>query len=78
MTETLASPRVGSEFLSVRQVADLLNVSRLSVYRLIEQGLVPVYRILRCVRFKRADLQNYLAKQRTAAWRDEPYGHPKD
>lgn len=74
MTETLASPRAASEFLSVRQVAELLSVSRLSVYRLIEQGLVPGYRILRCVRFKRADLQSYLTKQRTAAWRDELYG----
>lgn len=78
MTEPLAPSQRTSEFLSVREVAEFLNVSRLSVYRLIEQGLVPVYRILRCLRFKRTDLLTFLAGNRTAAWRTEAYASPKD
>ena len=78
MHENIARPRDGSEFFGVRQVAELLSVSRLSVYRLVEQGLVPVYRILRCVRFKRSDIVNFLAKRRTPAWRDDPYARQED
>jgi len=66
------------EFLGVREVATLLHISRLSVYRLIEQGLIPFYRILRCVRFKRSDIVNFLAKRCTPAWRDDLYGSKKD
>lgn len=78
MNENLANPRADLELLSVRQVAELFHVSRLSVYRLIEYGLVPVYRVLRCVRFRRADITNFLAKNCTSAWRDELYGRKKD
>lgn len=78
MNETLALKRDDLELLSIRKVTELLGISRLSVHRLVERGLVPVYRILKCVRFKRSDIVNFLAKNRTAAWRDEPYASKKN
>lgn len=78
MTNTLASPRETLEFLGVREVADLLRISRLSVYRLIESGRVPVYRILRCLRFKHTDIMEFLARNRTDAWRNDQYGSSQD
>ena len=67
MNETLARQRDDLELLSIRKVAELLGVSRLSVNRLIERGLVPVYRILSCVRFNC-----------TPAWRGDIYVNKKD
>lgn len=78
MTTALTDRREALEFLGPRQVAELLGVSRLSVYRLGERGFLPVYRILRCLRFKRADIIEFLARNRTGAWRDESYGRPQD
>jgi putative molybdopterin biosynthesis protein len=57
--------RPDDALLSVMQVAHLLNVSRLTIYRLIERGALPVYRIARRLRFSRRDLQDYLANSRT-------------
>lgn len=78
MNEAFARQRDDLELLSIRNVTELLGVSRLSVNRLVERGLVPVYRVLSCVRFKRSDIVNFLAKNRTAAWRDEPYASKKN
>jgi excisionase family DNA binding protein len=78
MNETLALKRDDLELLSIRNVTELFGISRHSVLRLIERGLVPVYRVLSCVRFKRSDITNFLAKNCTPAWRDELYGREKD
>lgn len=78
MHETTPNPRADLELFGVRQVAELLNVSRLSVYRLIEKGLIPFYRILRCVRFKRSDVVKFLAERCSPAWRDDLYGRKED
>lgn len=51
--------------LSIPQVATFLNVSRLTVYRLIERGLLPVYKIARRLRFRPNDVEAYLASART-------------
>lgn len=78
MNQTLSMEREALELLSIRRVTELLGISRLSVHRLVERGLVPVYRILSCVRFKRSDIMKFLASNRTAAWRDDPYGRSED
>ena len=78
MNETLARQRDDLELLSIRKVAELLGVSRLSVNRLIERGLVPVYRILSCVRFKRSDITKMLSRNCTPAWRGDIYVNKKD
>lgn len=65
MLETTCSLHPSEALLSVMQVAHLLNVSRLTIYRLIERGALPVYRIARRLRFAKSDLQDYLAKSRT-------------
>lgn len=74
MIGTIQSLKLDDGLLSVMQVAQLLNVSRLTIYRLIERGLLPVYRIARRLRFARGDLLAYLAKSRT----HNDYGNPQD
>jgi len=65
MVATTQHLRLDEGLLSVIQVAKLLNVSRLTIYRLIERGALPVYRIARRLRFAKSDLHAYLAKSRT-------------
>lgn len=65
MLETTKSLGIMEPLLSSAQVADLLSVSRLTVYRLIERGLLPVYRVARRLRFTKTDLESYLSRSRT-------------
>jgi excisionase family DNA binding protein len=65
MLETIQTLQMDDALLSVMQVAHLLNVSRLTIYRLIERGVLPVYRIARRLRFAKSDLHAYLTKSRT-------------
>ena len=55
------------------EVAGLLRVSRVSIYRMAAKGLLPVYRICRKMLFKRQDVLDYLERSKT-----DPYGSPKD
>lgn len=57
------APDTMSAFLTVRQVADALQLAPKSVYRLLRRGLT-FYRLGRAVRIARADLDAYLAGQR--------------
>jgi excisionase family DNA binding protein len=78
MIENTMSPWAELEFLRVRQVASLLNISRLGVYRLIERGLIPVYRVARCALLKRSDIVALLANCRVPARHESTYGGQKD
>lgn len=73
---TLAS-QLGGELLAPAAVARLLNLSRQSVYRLIERGLLPVYRLCRHLRVRRADLDALITRSRETVG-FTPYGSEKD
>lgn len=48
-------------YLTVAEVADELRVSKMTVYRLVNDRELPSVRIGRSVRVRRADLDAYLA-----------------
>jgi excisionase family DNA binding protein len=48
-----------SEWLSVQQARCLLDVSRLTLLRLIDAGDLPAYRIGRRIRLRAADVEAY-------------------
>jgi excisionase family DNA binding protein len=52
-----------NELLTVAEVADMLRVSTMTVYRLIRTGELPAVRVGRSYRVKRADLDAYLEAQ---------------
>ncbi len=62
------------DFLNLKEVATILRVAPISVYRLIAKQAIPVYRACRKVLFKKKDVLAYLE-----AHRKEPhdYGRPK-
>jgi excisionase family DNA binding protein len=51
---------IDKKFLKPNEMANLLNISRPSVYRLIEKRQIPFYKIGGNLRFKKEDIINYL------------------
>jgi excisionase family DNA binding protein len=64
--------------LTVTDVMDLFRVSKSSVYRMIEQRLVPFFKIKSGLRFQRSDIDAYLAQCRTEAINEHEYGSSKN
>ena len=62
----MASARVRSRFLTVSEVADLLRVSTMTVYRLIKAGELSAVRIGKSYRVEESAIDAYLANQYNA------------
>lgn len=56
-----------TRFLTVGEVARVLRVSTMTVYRLINAGQLPAARIGRSFRLREEDLDRYVAGQLTRA-----------
>jgi excisionase family DNA binding protein len=63
MAQSLSRAR----FLTVSEVADLLRVSSMTIYRLIKEGEMPAVRVGKSYRLREEDIDAYLAKQYTEA-----------
>ena len=59
-------PAVGGRFLTVRTVADELDISQCTVRRLIHDGILVGMRIGSVLRVPRSSLEEYLEEQRIA------------
>lgn len=51
---------LGSRLLVVREVAELMRVSNMTVYRLIKAGDLPAIRVGKNFRIRRSDVESYL------------------
>ena len=58
--------------LTLDEVAELLRVSKTSVYRLVERRALPFFRVSSVLRFDLADIEDFLG-----AGRVEPLGEHK-
>jgi len=56
-----------TRFVTVSEVASLLRVSNLTVYRLVQAGALPAVRVGRSYRIREEDVDRYLANQYTQA-----------
>ena len=56
-----------ARFLTVAEVADILRVSSMTVYRLIKAGELPAVRVGKSYRVAEEDLDKYLARSYTEA-----------
>jgi excisionase family DNA binding protein len=56
-----------ARFLTVQEVAQLLRVSSMTVYRLIKAGDIPAVRVGRSFRVRDVDVDTYLASRYTQA-----------
>lgn len=53
------------ELLTVDEVAKILKVSKMTVYRYINDGKLPAYKLEQEFRIKNKDLDNFLHRRRT-------------
>jgi excisionase family DNA binding protein len=60
-------PFTEARLLTVNEVADLLRVSRMTVYRLIKNGELPALRVGRSYRLREEDVHTYLMARYTEA-----------
>jgi excisionase family DNA binding protein len=56
-----------ARLMTVNEVADLLRVSRMTVYRLIKEGDMKALRVGRNYRLRVDDVDEYLSKRYTEA-----------
>lgn len=56
-----------SQFVTVGEVAELLRVSNMTVYRLVQSGALPAVRVGRSYRIREDDVDRYLAVRYTEA-----------
>ena len=61
----MRAPFTEARLLTVNEVADLLRVSRMTVYRLIKQGDVPALKVGRSYRLREQDIHSYLTERYT-------------
>jgi excisionase family DNA binding protein len=52
------------EFLSTSDVAEWLDVSTATIYKFVEKGDLPVYRLGRINKFRRCDIEEFIQKNK--------------
>jgi len=62
-----SNPFTEARLLTVNEVADLLRVSRMTVYRLIKTGEMSAIRVGRNYRLREEDVHSYLMERYTEA-----------
>ena len=63
----MAQPSSQTRFLTVAEVAAIVRVSTMTVYRLIKAGDIPAIRVGKSFRLREDDVDAYLSKQYTQA-----------
>jgi len=58
------------DILTIREVADYLKVTERTLYRLVQDGKLPAFKVGNSWRFRRADIDAWIGVQTTAR-RDE-------
>ena len=56
------------EWLSLKDIQQLLGIGRTKAYELVTTGGLPAVRIGRCIRVNRKELDEWLRAQRYADW----------
>ena len=52
------------EFYTVKELAELLRVTEMTIYRLVKRGEIAAHHIGRVMRFRRVDIEAFLEKHR--------------
>jgi excisionase family DNA binding protein len=63
----MREPFTEARLLTANEVADLMRVSRMTVYRLIKSGEMPSLRVGKGYRFREEDVHDYLRGRYTEA-----------
>ncbi|MGB2757849.1 MAG: helix-turn-helix domain-containing protein [Acidimicrobiia bacterium] len=63
----MVQPLSETAFLTVQEVADMLRVSTMTVYRIIKGNELPAVRVGRSFRVAQTDINTYLSQRYTQA-----------
>lgn len=55
------------EFYTVSQLANLLQLTEMTIYRMVNRGELPCYEIGRVKRFRQRDIEQFLESRRSPA-----------
>lgn len=66
----MAGESVGNKLLTVNEVANILRVSNMTVYRLVKSGQIPAIRVGKNYRIKESDVNEYLSRGTQRVERD--------
>lgn len=61
-----------SRAMTVREVADYLNVNEKTVYRLAQRRELPGFKVAGAWRFQKSDLEAWIEDQKTTASNEKP------
>ena len=51
------------DILTIREVADYLKVTERTLYRLVQDGTLPAFKVGNSWRFRREDLERWISEQ---------------
>ena len=51
------------EILTIREVADYLKITERTLYRLVQEGKLPAFKVGNSWRFRREDLERWISEQ---------------
>ena len=60
------------EFYTVKELAHMLQVTDMTIYRMVHRGKLPCYNIGRAKRFGRADVEAFLKRCRVHGRNENP------
>ncbi|KQR17066.1 helix-turn-helix domain-containing protein [Cellulomonas sp. Leaf334] len=66
-----------TRFLTVLEVAEVMRVSKMTVYRLLHSGELPGVRVGRSFRVPQDALDHYLATSPAVEAREQAHGHER-
>jgi len=52
------------EIMTIRQVAEYLQISEVTTYRLVQDNKIPAFKVGRSWRVKKEDLDDFIEKQK--------------
>lgn len=64
------------KLITIDDVADLFNVSKTTVYRMVQSRILPFYRIGGNLRFDEQEMLDYLERQRVSPIGERFYAAP--
>ncbi len=53
------------EILTIREVADYLKITERTLYRLVQEGKLPAFKVGNSWRFRREDLERWISDQQS-------------
>jgi DNA binding domain, excisionase family len=66
------------ELLTSSEVAKILNISKVGVYRLTEKRQIPFFKVMGSLRFDKNDIKSYLRQNRIEPVGSQHYGSTKN